>query len=154
MTELEFSPFWLSKYRCFHYMILDLRIHLSDCQSVTVSKNDRRLFSFSQKYVKKGNTLLQFPRSLKIRVNVINCTAVKWFRNIEVVMFYLLLTWGGMWNNVSTWLTFRGARLGGARVTVVSRLIGGIQLHWQRENGSKCEKESMKENTPINETKE
>lgn len=27
--------------------------------------------------------------------------------NMPAIMFYLLLTWGGMWNNVSTWLTSR-----------------------------------------------
>lgn len=32
--------------------------------------------------------------------------------------------------------------MGGAGASIVSRLIGGILLHWQGENGSKCEKDN------------
>lgn len=31
--------------------------------------------------------------------------------------------------------------MGGAGASIVSRLIGGIQLHWQGEICSKCEKD-------------
>ena len=30
----------------------------------------------------------------------------------------------------------------GLGASIVSRLIGGIQLHWQGENGGKCQKDS------------
>lgn len=36
-----------------------------------------------------------------------------------------------MWNNVSTWLTSRRAGTGGAGTSIVSRLIGGVRLHWE-----------------------
>lgn len=29
--------------------------------------------------------------------------------------------------------------MGGVGASIVSRLIGGIELQWQRQNGNKCE---------------
>ena len=76
--------------------------------------------------------------ALRMSGNVIGYIAVKERGILKQSMFYLLLTWGGMWNNVSTWLTSRRASMGGAGASIVLRLIGSIQIHWQGENG-KCE---------------